>query len=142
MTINEREEILGALQRFVRSRPGFESCNYGSGSGYRSDVRVATRQLHHAEAMLAAVSWRSVDAEALKSALKSAFGGRLSWENGALHYCAGQYYPMEFRAAACSVLASALWAYWRESNPTGSGDDIRKTARRELGAAIGREWFR
>ena len=30
-----------------------------------------------------------------------------------LDYCTGQYWPTEYRAAACVVLASALWAYWR-----------------------------
>lgn len=32
----------------------------------------------------------------------------------ALEYCAGQYWPTEYRAAACAVLASALWSYKRD----------------------------
>jgi hypothetical protein len=31
-----------------------------------------------------------------------------------LSYCVGQYWPTEYRAAACAVLASALWDYKRD----------------------------
>jgi hypothetical protein len=143
-TTDERELILSALQKYVRQRPGFEYGNYGDATSYRADVREATKQLQHAERMLSAVGWRNgIDAQALKDAMRRAFSGRLSWDGKTLSYCAGQYFPMEFRAAACAVLASALWEYWRENGPTDvSGDGIRAFARRELGASIGRRWFR
>jgi hypothetical protein len=31
-----------------------------------------------------------------------------------IDYCTGQYFPTEYRRAACAVLASALWEYTRE----------------------------
>lgn len=143
MTTDEREAILAALQKLVRSRPGFDFANYGDLSSYRADVRVATRQLNHAETMLATIGWRgSIAAEDLKLAIRRAFSGRLSWDGKALSYCAGQYYPMEFRAAVCAVLANTLWDYWRRNDPSRSADAIRKLARSELGISIAREWFR
>lgn len=66
-----------------------------------------------------------------------------------LKYCTGQYWPTEYRAAACAVLASALWAYWRDCCPDDEaarrglspGSWVRCTARRELGAPLARRWF-
>lgn len=37
--------------------------------------------------------------------------------NVRIDYCAGQYWPTEFRAGACRVLSSALWNWQRESMP-------------------------
>lgn len=89
-------------------------------------------------------------------------GAQVNAKNG-LTYCAGQYFPTEYRKAACAVLASALWGYFRanladsftedhngETRYTGSvkalrgmsyGDAIRATARRELSPRIARRWF-
>lgn len=37
-----------------------------------------------------------------------------------LDYCTGQYWPTEYRAAACAVLASVLWGWFRsDMKPTG-----------------------
>jgi hypothetical protein len=55
-------------------------------------------------------------------------------------YCTGQYFPTEYRRAVCSVLSSALWDYFR-TNGADTGDDIRRTARRELGRSIASRWF-
>jgi hypothetical protein len=146
-TTDERTLILNCLERFIASRPGLEFCNYGDVSSYRAEMRSITKDRHQAERMLLAVSWRtSITAEHLKEALRSSFSGRLSWDGTALSYCAGQYYPTEYRRAVCAVLASALWNYWRENcapktESESWGDNIRRTARRELGASIARRWF-
>jgi hypothetical protein len=34
-----------------------------------------------------------------------------------LDYCTGQYFPTEYRRAACAVLASALWSAKRDNMP-------------------------
>jgi len=58
-------------------------------------------------------------------------------------YCTGQYFPTEYRRAACAVLASALWEYWRPAvYKDGQGDKIRAIARRELSSRLARRWFR
>jgi hypothetical protein len=146
-TTDERELIIAALWRFVASRPGLEFANYGDMSSYRAEMRSITKDRHQAERLLNAVAWRSITADHLKDAMRGAFSGRLSWDGKALSYCAGQYYPTEYRAAVCAVLRSALWDYWSrnyaEAKGTyeGCGDSIRQTARMELGMSIARRWF-
>ena len=114
--MSEREQILSALDRFTRQRAGLEFGNYGDVSAYRSEQRAITRDLHDFRTLLAAVSWRNIPEQTLKDAFR-AFSGRLTWENGKLSYCTGQYFPTEYRKAACAVLASALWDYTRENMP-------------------------
>lgn len=154
-----RADLLQRLERFIAQRPGFDFANYGDSASYRADARTATRQLNDARAMLAAISWReSITADTIRAALRS--GGRLTLQdNGTLYYCAGQYWPTEYRAGACRVLAAVLWDYWRDDMPDrdengriagpnrfGSamspGDYLRRVARAELGASIAGRWFR
>lgn len=123
-----KQSICDALATFIRSRPGFEYANYGSASSYNADVRRAARQKRDAETMLAAVRWR--DSITGADLIEAARGGRLTIEvNPAgtvggimrpvvrIGYCAGQYYPTEYRAGVCRVLASALWNWQRDNMP-------------------------
>ena len=55
---NMKTAICDALAAFIRSRPGFDPCNYGDAASYRADQRTAARQKNDAETMLAAVHWR------------------------------------------------------------------------------------
>lgn len=154
-----RAELLERLERFIAQRPGFDFSNYGDMASYRADARTATQQLNDARAMLAAISWReSITADMIRAALRS--GGRLTLrDDGTLDYCTGQYWPTEYRAGACRVLASILWDYWRDNMPArddngmvpgpnrfghamSAGDYLRRTARSELGKSIANRWFR
>lgn len=159
-----RDNILDALAHWINQRPGLEACNYfGSGnyrenlSNYRSESRRITRQLHDARTLLSAVRWRnSIDVPELTEAFR-AFSGRLTLhENDTggcrLEYCTGQYFPTEYRAAACAVLSSALWAHRREcqnkelrhadgSQSANPGDWLRKEFSREFGRNIQERWF-
>ena len=123
-----KQAICNALATFIRSRPGFEYANYGDAASYRADVRRAARQKRDAETMLAAVRWR--DSITGADLIEAARGGRLTIEvNPAgtvggimrpvvrIDYCTGQYYPTEYRAGVCRVLASALWNWQRENMP-------------------------
>lgn len=153
---NERELMLASLRAFVRRRPGFEPANYGDAASYRADVRRAGRDLREAEELLRAVTLRSSCTLGPKQA------GRLTWDAGEKRwdYVTGQYFPTEYRAAACQLLASALWAWYAESLPekththnqeTGeiterfdglrAGEWIRRAARRDLGPRLARRWF-
>ena len=137
-----KQSLITALQRFVAQRPGLEFANYGDVSAYRSEMRSITKDRHHAEELLRAVSWRdSITADDIVHAAKCAFSGRLTIrepEPGrfVLDYCTGQYWPTEYRRAVCSVLSSALWDYWRDAvdGPIGA-------ARRELPRSIAHRWF-
>lgn len=143
-----RAAVIYTLEQFIRSRPGLEYTNYGDATAYRAESRSITRDRDHALTLLAAVSWRqSISADDIINAARHAFSGRLSIterEDGKvqLDYCAGQYYPTEYRRAACAVLSSVLWDYWRGCDPTAAtGGSIRKTARRELPRAVASRWF-
>lgn len=155
-----RAELLERLERFIAQRPGFDWHNYGDSASYRADTRTATRQLADGRAMLAAIAWReSITADTIRAELRGS--GRLTLQDdGTLDYCTGQYWPTEFRAGVCRVLASLLWDYWRDDMPardvngnfphpsrrgfivSSAGDYLRGKARAELGAPIASRWFR
>jgi hypothetical protein len=50
-----KEQIIELLDAWIRRRPGLEFANYGSMSGYRSELRSITRDLHDARELLRAV---------------------------------------------------------------------------------------
>lgn len=126
-----KQAICDALATFIRSRPGFDPHNYGDAASYRADVRRAARQKRDAETMLAAVRRR--DSITGADLIEAARGGRLTIEatrveypnelpnpygyRVRIDYCAGQYYPTEYRAGVCRVLANALWNYARDNMP-------------------------
>ena len=148
--------ILAALRKFARQRPGLDFANYGDMRPYRADLRGITRDLSHANTLLAAVEHSGIDAAAI---LRAADGGRLTLEpvyvqNSGLYgmapeicryrigYCTSQYWPTEYRKAVCRVLASALWDHVHDSM-TGDdiGDRIRAHFRREFGRGIASRYF-
>lgn len=154
-----RAAILAALSAWIEQRPGLDPCNYGDTASYRSEMRRITKQRADALALLAAIRWRaSIDAPALLEAF-GAGSGRLSVTlahdapgtvTASLDYCTGQYWPTEYRAAACAVLASALWSYYQSDCPPddmlasaglSAGSWIRCKAARELGTPLARRWF-
>ena len=153
--MDTKANILAALRAFARQRPGLEYGNYGDWKSYRAELRAITRELAHARTLLRAVELReSIGADALIEAARGAFSGRLSITLTAdgsavtrIDYSAGQYFPTEYRKAVCSVLASALWTWYREgmSNDTINGetpgDRIRAHFRREFGQAIASRYF-
>jgi len=152
-----KERILQALRAFISQRPGLEFANYGDVSAYRSEMRSITRDRHHAQTLIDAVAWRdSITADDLLSAVKRSYSGRLTIKEGgervSIDYCAGQYFPTEYRRAACAVLASAIWDYYREHcmpkpdaegkhNGMSAGDWLRSALRKEFGCSIALRWF-
>lgn len=146
-----KDQILTLLGAWVRQRPGLEFCNYGNVANYRSEVRRIGRQLDDARQLMRAVELASGMTAAQLAEGFRAFSGRLQitahpkgWK---LDYCAGQYWPTEYRAAACAVLAMALWDYRREDFTAGArkgecpGDAIRRKFREEFGRGIQSRWF-
>jgi hypothetical protein len=150
----ERERILDALRAWVAQRPGLDPRNYigdwrdtAGRAAYRAESRAITRDKHDALALLRAVEWRTgIDADMLKDSLRESYSDRLSWDGQRLDYCTGQYWPTEYRRAACAVLASALWKYTRDNmvaiDGAIDGDTIRARLRREFGRSIAARWFR
>jgi hypothetical protein len=135
----DRDQILDALDAFAATRPRLEFGNYGNHSAYRQEVRGITRDLHHARILLAAVRRSSITGAQLVEAFR---GKRLQWNGAGLNYTTGQYYPVEYRPAVCSVAVSALWAHYAaDTSGDNLGDKIRATARRALPRAISNRWF-
>jgi hypothetical protein len=142
---DERTAILATIRAHIMSRPGLEWQNYGDAASYRAEMRGITRDRADAMQLLNAVELRDgITAEDLKYALQHNFSGRLTWDSEAqrLEYCTGQYYPTEYRAAACAVLAGALRRYWRENNTGRPGEGLYALAQSHFGRGIANRWFR
>jgi hypothetical protein len=163
-----KQMIVGALDAFVRQRSGMDPNNYSDGPMYRAEQRSITRDLHDYRVLARTVELRdSITADNLAKAFK-AFSGRLTLPEGwdkpgftteiELDYCTGQYFPTEYRKAACAVLASALWEHSRAEMPQGErdpvtsaeimpgnwqspGDWLRASFRKEFGRGIASRWF-
>ena len=140
-----KQTIIDALNRWIAQRPGLEFSNYGNVSSYRAEMRSIGKDLQHARAMVNYVAWHdSITAEMIMSAADN--GGRLTLTvNGdkvRIDYVTGQYWPTEYRRAVCALMSSVIWAWLRENCEYKTGDDIRKAARRELGAGVARRWFK
>lgn len=134
-----KSQAIELISKFINQRPGLEYANYGDVKAYRSESARITKDLHHARELLAAVAWRdSITADDLIKASQRAFSGRLELGE-TIQYTAGQYFPTEYRKAACAVLAAALWDYWRTD--AADGDAIRKAARKNLNRAVCRAYF-
>ncbi|MFZ9967837.1 MAG: hypothetical protein ACO3IN_12705 [Steroidobacteraceae bacterium] len=128
--MNEMKE---ALRRFVNQRSGIDGRNYGgSREAFMQDYRRILRDGRDARVMLRAV----IPDYALADALKS---GRLTWDGKRLEFTACQYFPTEYRAAACRALANALWRVWATGGT--SCERIRAQARYSLGRGVASRWF-
>lgn len=150
-TSQEKAAILAALRAWITQRPGLEPGNYGSWRDYRNESARIGRDLADARQLLRAVELSGMDAATLRSGFR-AFSGRLTLTDRpdgsvALDYCTGQYWPTEYRAAACAVLSAALWDYYREdfakaARPGESpGGAIRRRFRELYGRRMASRWF-
>jgi hypothetical protein len=139
----DRSSIMHALHAFIESRPGFDPADYiGARDAYRADARRALRDLHDARAMLRAIHWRdSITADDIIRAKHHRITFTPSCNAVRVDYCTGQYYPTEYRAAACATLASTFWGYFRDKCGAATREDIQRMARADLGRSIARRWF-
>lgn len=152
-----KSTTIEALRAFIAQRSGIEYADYGERESFMGDYRPILKHGRHARALLRAVELRdSITADDLIEASGRAYSGRLTIkvrDDGkvAIDYCTGQYFPTEYRNAACAVLASALWTYWSKNIPEKddseryagltAGDWLRRQARREFGRSIAATWF-
>ena len=141
----DKSVIIAALHKWIAQRPGLEFGNYGDVSSYRSEMRSITRDLHHARAMINYVAWHdSITADMILDAADN--GGRLTMaadgDKVSINYVTGQHWPTEYRRAVCLLMVTVIWHWLRSNGNYETGDDIRKAARREMGASIARRWFK
>lgn len=189
MTDQRKAQIVAGLYTWIHQRPGLEFGNYGDVRTYRAEVRRIGRQLQDARTLLRTVELtESITADDILKATRD-YSGRLKIKETvrqysakdcpgkpcgdccdhkggstfAIDYCTGQYWPTEYRAAACAVLAAALWDWKRgkampepvkvpaccqdQTNTDetydglSAGDWLRRSFRREFGRRIGATWF-
>ena len=112
-------QILAALHRFVRQRPGLDWRNYGDPVAYRAELRGITRDLKDAETLLRQVALvHTITGEDLITASRLSFSGRLKInqtpDGVTVDYCTGQYFPTEYRRAVAAICAGALWDWVRD----------------------------
>jgi hypothetical protein len=165
--MDKKQQIIAALRAFVAQRSGMEFADYGDVTSYRAEQRAIMRDGKEARLLLRDIELRdSITAEMILNASKHAYSGRLSIverDDGAIavDYCAGQYFPTEYRRAVCAVCASVLWDWTRahampepvlmHNSETGetleryqdmrAGDWLRAKFRKEYGRAIASRWF-
>ena len=144
-----KEQIITAIRAFEAQRSGIEFRNYQCGDYKQSrecfmgDYRPMLRAGRDARALLAYVAaCDSITAEDIIKAT-SAYSGRLQLAEREgkveVDYCTGQYFPTEYRKAACAVLSQAIWDYAAMVNRT--GDNIHRWARETFGRGIASRWF-
>lgn len=138
-------QVITALRAFIAQRSGIDGRNYGgSREAFMGDYRPILRAGRDARILLAAVSGRDgITVENILAATR-VYSGRLQIKErdggaAAVEYTTGQYFPTEYRNAACAVLSSALWDYARAQGYDRNG--IRKWARDEFGRGIANRWF-
>lgn len=145
-----KTEILKLLRKWVNQRPGLDPRDYGGGRdgwlNYRQESAMITKQRQDALTLLRACELSAITTDELMQGFR-AFSGRLELKRNEkglyLDYCTGQYWPTEYRAAACAVLASALWEYYRPDykDDDHAGDKLRAMFRRMFGKRMQEKWF-
>jgi hypothetical protein len=117
--------MLHAMKRHIAQRSGMEWGNYATGdyarsreafmSDYRpSHLRIMLRDGKDARTMLSVLAmiaeWDGDTVVANLTNGQRAFSGRLTYDaaRNEWEYVTGQYFPTEYREAACAVLASAF----------------------------------
>lgn len=103
-----KQVALIKLHEFASQRPRIDIHNYGSCQTYRQEAANVTRQLARFRKLFAAAVAAGLPDAVLIKAGEGYFSGRLTWNGKGWDYCTGQYWPTEFRLAACVVLEAAL----------------------------------
>lgn len=137
------------LTKFVNQRPGLDFANYGDVSSYRSEMAEITRDRSDYFELLALAFSRMDDLNDKVTAYLKNTSGRLTLnENDQLEYCAGQYFPTEYRPAANRILANLIFASYRDEiehnspNPVyKDGHEIRKAIKRNVSRRLARNYF-
>ena len=146
-----RETLLQVIRAFIGQRSGIDRRNYQrdwsdkeGAAAFNSDYRRILRDGSDARRLLEYVAAR----EGITAAqiLETSSGNRrLEWvfvgESPRLEYCTGQYFPTEYRAAACSMLAGMVWRYLAADYENDQAAEVRKAARRSFGRGIAGRWF-
>ena len=142
------QNVIELLCNFVNQRSRLEFANYGDSKSYNQESREIAKDKKDFFELLYLAQRRIENlSEVLINYLQNS-SGRLTIKNGFLDYCTGQYFPTEFRPAACRVLANLIFANYRdeiESNTPNNvykdGHEIRKAIKRNVSRRIMANYF-
>lgn len=149
-TTADKAALCRMIRAFIGQRSGIDFRDYGNDrEAFLSDYRPMLRAGREARRLLEYVEGR--DGITAADILNASSGnGRLAWVHAGdmlrLEYTTGQYFPTEYRAAACSMLAGLVWRYLADgyagSHPEdGTAEAVRRRARQLFGRGIGGRWF-
>jgi|OM-RGC.v1.024548145 hypothetical protein len=141
-----RDAILDGLRRFIDQRSGLNARNYirdyrdaDGRRAYNADRYAIGRDGRDARRLLEFVAGReSITADDIAARAR---GGRLELgdDRRTWNYTAGQYFPIEYRAAAARMLAGVIWHDLRDGYD--AADGIRHRARQLFGRGIAARYF-
>lgn len=122
--IESVQKVFDALQSFINEKPELDPADYGCHPDQRSytvgprwwdnyrsmqsELRAIKNDGTRAREALREAREYPENAAILAEAFDRAFSGRLSWTGTDLEYTAGQYYPTEYRKAACECFGVLL----------------------------------
>lgn len=114
------ESIVNAIEKLIKQRPGLDPSNYSSVASYQRDANELASLKRKGLQLLYAAKYYGATAEDFlktkherivfrpQSFVDVPNSNQESNKEIALHYIAGQYYPMEYRRAALEWVASAM----------------------------------
>ena len=134
MNTQTQPQVLDLLCTFVDQRPGLNFANYGDVRAYRNESAEITRdRSDFYELLRLAHSLLShAELEAKLTQRLTTSSERLTLENNRLQYITGQYFPTEYRPAACRLLVSIIWGEFQKNQTLETGHDIRRAIRKRL----------
>jgi hypothetical protein len=136
LTVNTNTVFL--LRQFANQRPGLDFNDYGQRKYYMQDYREILKDLHSFRELLNLAINRIDNLNEVLTNRLSNNGDRLTLKDGKLQYITGQYFPTEYRNAACRILSYLIWESYRdEKHENGEsvykdGHEIRKAIKRNL----------
>jgi len=139
--IAANQPALHGLVQFAAQNPGLDARNYVTAHShdadgwraYRQEARAINQDWQHFKTALAIAAQEGVTDKEIIEAAPRAYSGRLTWiskdflrEKHGLNadytprwdYTPGQYFPTEYRKAACAVLEAATRAIRQSRPPT------------------------
>lgn len=125
--VSDAGPVLNALVEFAAQNPGIEPGNYSCSVDYNSERGKVTRDWYRFKKLLGQVCGElgmvpKREDYILRASMR-AFSGRIHFEvehgtdgpiSITMSYTIGQYFPTEYRKAACAVLEEALRLYHSE----------------------------
>ena len=136
------------LTAFVNQRSGIEFANYGDASAFRKEQREIANDKKDYMELLRVALMRMTHSElsAKIGAYVDQSHDRLTLVGDNLQYTTGQYFPTEYRPAACRVLRAVIWNdFMYETGANGpiypDGNAIRKAIRRNVSRRVARNYF-